>query len=96
MQSRQMVRGLFLAVGIAILTLLIVPAVHVPCIIVHGPTSALRAQRAAWLLQILIQTSAFLIAGFAARPARREIHSEAEVDFRVGPMFLRFNCPLRC
>ncbi|HWC15859.1 MAG TPA: hypothetical protein VG498_02555 [Terriglobales bacterium] len=96
MQSRQMVRGLFLAAGIAILTLLIAPAVHVPCIVVHGPASALRAQRAAWLLQILIQASAFLIAGFAARPARREVHSQTELEFRIAPVLLRCNCPMRC
>jgi len=96
MQSRQIVRGLLVAAGIAIVTLLIAPAVHVPCIVVHGPISALRAQRAAWLLQILIQTSAFLIAGFAARPVRCGLHSETELDFRVAPTLLRFNCPMRC
>ena len=96
MQSRQIVRGLLLAAGIAILALLIAPAVHVPCIVVHGPISALRAQRAAWLLQILIQTSAFLIAGLAARAVCCEIHSHTELEFMVAPMLARFSCPMRC
>jgi len=96
MQSRQIVRGLVVAAGIAILALLIAPAVHMPCIVVHGPISALRAQRAAWLLRILIQTSAFLIAGFAARGVCCEMYSHTELDFRVAPMLSRFSCPMRC
>lgn len=96
MRSRQLIQGLFLAAGVAILTLFIIPAVHVPCIVVHGPTSALRAQRSAWLLQLLIQTSAFLIAGLAVWRGRRERNSQWEIDFSVAPMLSRFNCTMRC
>ena len=63
MSSRQIARSLFLAAGISILVLLILPAVHVPCIVVHGPLTALRAQRAAWMLNFLMRAAAFLFAG---------------------------------
>ena len=63
MSSRQVCYGIFLAAGIAILVLLIMPAVHVPFIVVHGPVSALRAQRSAWLFRLLVLAAAFLFAG---------------------------------
>lgn len=63
MSSRQIVQALWLAAAISILVLLMIPAVHVPCIVIHGPTTALRAQRAAWLLIFLVQAAAFLFAG---------------------------------
>jgi hypothetical protein len=62
MSSRQLAYGLCLAAGIAILVLLVMPAVHVPFIVVHGPVTALRAQRSAWLLCLLVQAAAFLVA----------------------------------
>ena len=52
-----------MAAGIAILVLLIVPAVHLPFVVVHGPVTALRAQRAAWLFVLLLRAAAFLSAG---------------------------------
>jgi hypothetical protein len=64
MSSGQIVRSVFVAAGIAILVLLIVPAVHLPFVVVHGPMTALRAQRAAWLLNFLLSTVAFLFLGF--------------------------------
>lgn len=60
MSSRQIAQGLFMAAGIAILVLLIVPAVHLPFVVVHGPMTALRAQRAAWLFILLLRAAAFL------------------------------------
>lgn len=73
MSSRQIARGVFLAAGIAILVLLVVPAVHVPFVIVHGPLTALRAQRAAWLFNLLLRASAFLFAGLLLVPLSRRI-----------------------
>jgi len=65
MSSGQIARSVFVAAVIAILVLLIVPAVHLPFVVVHGPITALRAQRAAWLLTLLLRTVAFLSLGFA-------------------------------
>jgi hypothetical protein len=69
MSSRQVACGLFLAAGVAILALLIMPAVHLPFIVVHGPVSALRAQRSASLLRFMVQAAAFLLAGLLPLPS---------------------------
>jgi hypothetical protein len=64
MSSGQIARSVFVAAVIAIMVLLIVPAVHLPFVVVHGPMTALRAQRAAWMLTLLLRTVAFLFLGF--------------------------------
>lgn len=64
MNSRPIAQSLFLLAGIAILLLLIVPAVHVPFVVVHGPLTALRAQRAASLVSFLLRAAAFMFLGF--------------------------------
>lgn len=95
MSSRQVAYGLFLAAGIAILVLLIMPAVHVPFIVVHGPVTALRAQRSAWLFRLLVQAAAFLLAGLLSVPSapttlRLDI-PRLSVFARISPNFA-----LRC
>jgi hypothetical protein len=61
MNSRLIVVGLFVIAGVAILALLITPVVHVPYIVLHGPMSALRAQRAATLFNTMIGAGFFLL-----------------------------------
>ena len=96
MHSRQVIQALFLMAGIAILALLFVPAVHVPFIVVHGPMSALRAQRAAWMFQLLIQTSALSVAGFYI-PVRALIrHSQNEPSLTSSKCSWNLICALRC
>jgi hypothetical protein len=95
MSWRQVAYGLLLAAGIAILVLLIMPAVHVPFIVVHGPVSALRAQRSAWLFRLLLQGMAFLLAGFlplrsAATVLRRR--SAKGCVFMLMPDSLALRC----
>ena len=95
MSWRQVAYGLLLAAGIAILVLLIVPAVHVPFIVVHGPVSALRAQRSAWLFGLLLQAMAFLLVGVlplrsATRPLERR--SAKRCVFTVMPQSLALRC----
>lgn len=96
MSSRRIGRSLFLAAGIAIVALLVMPAVHVPFIVVHGPVSALRAQRMAWLLNFLIRAAAFLFAGLLM-PL---LHARANREFFVprlnslAPICL--SSPMRC
>lgn len=97
MRSRQIIRFLFLVSGIAILALLFMPVVHVPCVVVHGPSSALRAQRAALLLQLLLQTAAFLLfeglrPSLVGKPAVTGLlsaHIRSLVPLDIG-------CALRC
>jgi len=95
MSSRQVIQGIFLAVGIAILVLLFMPAVHAPFVVMHGPMTALRAQRAAWMLRVLLQAAAFLFAGLLL-PLLRLFPSE----FAAFPLSelspLRLSCSLRC
>jgi hypothetical protein len=95
MSSRQIARRLFMAVGIAILVLLIVPAVHVPFLVIHGPMTALRAQRAASLFILLLRASAFLFAGLLlAAPYN------SKVGFSPPPLRsstpLQLSCAWRC
>jgi hypothetical protein len=96
MHSRQLIQGLLLMAGIAVVALLILPAVHVPFIVVHGPVSALRAQRAALLFQILIQTSALTLAGFCMRSQDRPRHSQNELQVSVVNVFSNFIHVMRC
>lgn len=96
MNSRQIVQLLLLAAGLSILVLLMIPAVHVPCVVVHGPVTALRAQRAAWLFHFLMRAAAFLFVGMLlpllCQPAlfRRILLPISE----LGDLSL--NCALRC
>ena len=96
MHSRQVIQGLLLTAGIAVVALLILPAVHVPFIVVHGPVSALRAQRAALLFQVLIQASAFTFAGFCIRPRDRHRHSQNEPEAALDNSFSNFIYVMRC
>jgi hypothetical protein len=95
MSSRQIARGLFMAAGIAILVLLVVPAVHVPFVIVHGPMTALRAQRAASLFILLLRASAFLFAGLLLTAPYN-----SKVGFCPPPLRsstpLQLSCAWRC
>ena len=96
MHSRQVIQGFFLIAGIAILALLILPAVHVPFIVVHGPMSALRAQRAATLFQILIQMSAFITAEFCVRSETPRLRSQNEPKLNFGNIFSSLVYVMRC
>jgi hypothetical protein len=96
MSWRQIAQSLFLAAGIAILVLLILPGVHVPCIVVHGPLTALRAQRAVWLLNLLMWAAAFLFAGVLP-PL---LCDDANSGFFGPPLTVlapaRLSCAMRC
>jgi len=96
MHSRQVIQGLLLTAGIAVVALLILPAVHVPFIVVHGPVSALRAQRAALLFQILIQTSALTFAGFCMRSQDRSRDSQNESQMSLVNLFCDLIYAMRC
>lgn len=96
MHSRQVIQGLLVAAGIAIVALLILPAVHVPFIVVHGPVSALRAQRAALLFQVLIQTSALMFAGFCTGSQNRPRHSQNEPQAPLVNFFSNLVYVMRC
>jgi hypothetical protein len=95
MSSRQMIEALLLIAGLCILVLLMLPVVHVPCIVVHGPTTAMRAQRAAWLLVFLLEAGAFLFTGLLPRPIMRctgivdPVREHESAD-------LNLDCALRC
>ena len=95
MSSQQIPRALFLAAGIAILVLLVVPAVHVPFVVIHGPLTALRAQRAAWLFILFLRAAAFLDAGLLLA-----IAYNSKVGFLPLPLSfstpLRLSCAWRC
>ena len=96
MHSRQVIQGLLLTAGVAVVALLILPAVHVPFIVVHGPVSALRAQRAALLFQILIQMSALTLAGFSIRLQNRERHSRNDSQAPLVNCFSNLIYVMRC
>lgn len=96
MHSRQVIQGLLLTAGIAVVALLILPAVHLPFIVVHGPVSALRAQRAALLFQVLIQMSALTFAGFCIPSQDRDRHSQNEPQMPLVNLFLNLIYVMRC
>lgn len=96
MHSRQLIRGLLLTAGIAVVALLVLPAVHVPFIVVHGPLTALRAQRAALLFQILIQMSALTIAGFCSRSENCRRYSQNEPRAPLVNLFFNLIYVMRC
>jgi len=93
--SRQVVQGIFLAAGIAILVLLFMPAVHAPFVVMHGPMTALRAQRAAWMIRVLLQAAAFLFAGLLL-PLLNLLPLEFGALPVGGLSPLRLGCALRC
>ena len=96
MNSRLIVVGLLIAAGIAVLALLITPVVHLPYIVVHGPMSALRAQRAAALFKALLSACASLFVGlvFAIREMRKAA-ARGSTPFEVSDP-LDLSCALRC
>ncbi len=96
MHSRQLIQILLLMAGIAVVALLILPAVHVPFIVVHGPVSALRAQRAALLFQILIQVSALTFAGFCIRSHGSDWRSQNELQVPLVNFFSNLVYVMRC
>jgi hypothetical protein len=96
MRSRQVVQTLLLLAGIAILALLIVPAVHLPFVVLHGPMSALRAQRAASLLNFLLRAAAFLFAGLVGVPQLRRQNSQNGPQVASAANPLGLSCAMRC
>lgn len=66
MNSRQIAEVLLLGAGLSILVLLMIPVVHLPCVVIHGPTTAMRAQRAASLLIFLMRQAGLIFAGMLA------------------------------
>ena len=96
MRSRQIVQTLLLLAGIGILALLIIPAVHVPFVVLHGPMSALRSQRAASLLAFALWAAAFLFAGpLIGRRFRLHSSQIGIQGFRAAnPVGL--SCAMRC
>lgn len=91
MSSRQIAQGLFMAAGVAMLVLLIVPAVHLPFVVVHGPLTALRAQRAAWLFGLLLRAAAFLFMGLLLTTT-----SNSKVGFGPTPLRASTHFDLSC
>ena len=91
MSSRQIAQGLFMAAGIAMLVLLIVPAIHLPFVVVHGPVTALRAQRAAWLFNLLLRAAAFLFVGLLLTTPRN-----SKVGFGPPPLRSSAHFDLSC
>lgn len=96
MSSRQIIQTLLIALAVCIFVLLMVPVVHVPCIVVHGPTTALRAQRAAWLFDFLIRAAAFLFAGILLLAASRWPAPQEDIFIIPVSADLSLNCALRC
>jgi hypothetical protein len=96
MSSRQIACSLFLGAGIAIVALLIIPAVHVPFIVVHGPVSTLSSQRSAWSLIFLLWAAARMMAGLAFLPAAVRFTHPAHDGELVIFHPLRLTRPLRC
>lgn len=95
MSLRRIAQVVFLAAGVAILVLLIVPAVHVPFIVIHGPATALRAQRSAALFDLLLRAVAFLFAGVLL-PFLAAHEIVISVSPRVSLSALRLSYALRC
>lgn len=95
MNSRQIAEVLLLGAGLSILVLLMIPVVHLPCVVIHGPTTAMRAQRAASLLILLMRQAGLFFAGILALLSLR-------VTWRGGPIPisnsepLTLSCALRC
>jgi hypothetical protein len=95
MGSRQIVQGLLILAGLSILVLLMIPAVHVPCIVVHGPATALRAQRAAWLLTLLIRAAALSDVGMLTVLSLRTVTTGIRIPI-CATQDSALNCSLRC
>ena len=96
MSSRQMVQGILLAVGLSILFLFMIPVVHVPCVVIHGPATVLRAQRAAWLFDFLLRAAAFLFVGMLL-PLLCQPALFRRISLPISELGdLSLNCALRC
>ena len=95
MNSRLIVVGLLIVASVAILALLITPNVHVPYIVVHGPMTALRAQRAAALFSALIGASAFFVGLLFVLHDLRTTSKERSTTLEL-PGSLHLSCSLRC
>jgi len=95
MNSRLIVVGLLIVASLAILALLITPVVHVPYIVVHGPMSALRAQRAAALFNALIGICAFLPGLLFVLEGLRTTSKLGSTTFEL-PNAPHLSCSLRC
>lgn len=96
MTSRQMVVGLLLAAGVAIVVLLMTPVVHLPYIVLHGPMTALRAQRAVALFNALLCACASLFVGllFVLRELRTTSkQGGTTLELSSAP---HLSCSLRC
>ena len=91
-----MAQLLWLTAGLSILVLLMIPVVHVPCLVVHGPTTALRAQRAAWLLNFLLRAAAFLFIGMLLPMLAQQAIAERDMLPVVDLTDLSLICALRC
>jgi hypothetical protein len=96
MNSRQIIQALWLAAGLSILVLLMIPAVHLPCIVIHGPATALRAQRAASLLIFLMQAAAFLFAGMVLPLLSKRATLRPAITQNGAWADVWLNCALRC
>ena len=96
MNSRLIIVGLLLVASAAILVLLITPVVHVPYIVVHGPMSALRAQRTAALFNALIGISAFNFVGLLfVLQGQRTTSRLGSTTFELASA-PHLSCSLRC
>jgi hypothetical protein len=96
MNSRQIVVGFLIAAGIAMAVLLMVPVVHAPCIVVHGPTTAFRAQRSAQLFDALLHSGGLAFTGLLL-----PIHSQQATIQDSGACCnvssaSHLSCTLRC
>jgi len=96
MNSRLIIVGLLLVASLTILALLITPVVHVPYIVVHGPMTALRAQRAAALFNALIGGSAFLFVGLLLALQDLWTTSKPGSTTLELPSSRYLSCSLRC
>jgi len=96
MGSRQMMVGFLLAAGIAVVLLLVTPVVHFPGIVVHGPMTALRAQRAARLFAALIRAAALLFAGLLLRYQTMRTSLQGAMACLKVSSSPHLSCTLRC
>jgi hypothetical protein len=96
MRQHWMIRSVCILTGIVVLALLLVPAVHLPFIVIHGPLSALRAQQAAGMLQIIIQAPAFMPAGAAPEWIDHAAFSQTGARLTQPLTSARLNCAMRC
>jgi hypothetical protein len=97
MNSRLIAVALLTVASIAILALLIMPVVHVPYVVVHGPMTALLAHRSAALFNALMGAGASLVVAslFALRDLRT-ISKRGSTTFELSSPLTHLSCSLRC